>query len=120
MRVRTAFVVVGLVVAAVLLAAPAAAGVFAQDHPDALDAPHGAGVTETPYGTAATACEQPTGSPRLVGEDLSALPGGVTGAAAMAYGAPPEHPEALDAPHPEGVTETRYGAAATACGGPIE
>jgi hypothetical protein len=120
MRLHTAFVVVALVVVAVLLAAPAAAGVFAQDHPDALDAPHGAGVTETPYGVAATECEQPTGSPRLVEGDLSVGPANVTGGPPAAPVAPDPDHGALDAPHGAGVTETPFGAAATACGQPTE
>jgi hypothetical protein len=120
MRLHTAFVVVALVAVAVLLAAPAAAGVFAQDHPDALDPPHAEGITETPYGTAATAAELPTGSPGLVEGEFSALPGEVTGGVPLAPGAPADHPEELDAPHPVGVTETPFGAAATACGQPTE
>jgi hypothetical protein len=114
-------VVVGLVVAVSMFLAPAAGGVLAQEHPDALDAPHPAGVTETPFGAAATACELPTGSPRLAEGDLSAPPSiGPTGGAPVATGAPAPGHEALDAPHPPGMTETPYGALATECGQPTE
>ncbi|HZR99328.1 MAG TPA: hypothetical protein VFE37_11505 [Chloroflexota bacterium] len=103
---------------------PAVASVQAQDHPETLDEPHPAGVTETPSGAAAAECEIPTGSPGIAGGDLSVGPQGADGATAVVAGGPaetisvpsPEHPEAVDAPHPVGETETPYGTAATACG----
>ena len=104
---------------------PVVASVQAQDHPDTLDAPHPTGVTETESGAAAAACEIPTGSPRIAEGDFSSSPAASgPGTAVVAAGgalvtvdtSPTGHSEVLDAPHPTGVTETDYGAAATACG----
>jgi hypothetical protein len=94
MQVRTAITVVVLGVALSLLVAatapriahtasapPAIATVLAQaEHPETGDAPHPSGVTETEYGTAATACEVPTGSPAIASGDMGAAVGpGCTG-----------------------------------------
>jgi hypothetical protein len=104
---------------------PVVASVQAQDHPDTLDAPHPVGVTETESGAAAAACDIPTGSPRIAQGDFSGgAPAPGPGTAVVAAGgapvtvgtSPTGHSEVLDAPHPTGVTETDFGAAATACG----
>lgn len=100
------------------------ASVQAQDHPEVFDEPHPAGVTETPSGAAAAAADVPTGSPLLAGDDLSAGAGPDTSGTMVTAGEPPvmisgpapDHPDAMDPPHPTGVTETASGAAAAAAG----
>lgn len=62
MRVQLTRAVTGLVVAGALLVTPVV-GVLAQDHPDAMDAPHPLGVVETELGAAAAACEVPIWQP---------------------------------------------------------
>jgi hypothetical protein len=94
MHVRTALAIVGLGVALSLPVGatapqvahaasglPAIASVLAQaEHPETGDAPHPSGMTETEYGTAATACEVPIGSPAIASGDMGAAVGpGCTG-----------------------------------------
>ena len=54
------------------------------EHTATLDAPHPPGMTETPYGCAATVAELPTGSPGLLEGDVGETAGPGTAGAGIA------------------------------------
>ena len=108
MQIRRAIAIVGLGVAVSLpvaaagpsvthaaTGAGAVASVLAQaEHPEAGDVPHPAGLTETETGTAATACEQPTGSPAIAAGDI----GGAVGPGCAQAETPSDAPQPQPTP----------------------